>query len=106
MDSSRYLFSVKYDDWKEESRTVRRIRKQIAESDISAASAAASEDSVDEEPAQMEQWTNSEGKVISAILMGVEDGKAIFKLKSGKTVKYPLSKLNEESRERAEEKDS
>ena len=48
-------------------------------------------------------WTNTEGKAIVADLLKVEKGKAVLRLKNGKRYKYPLEKLNEKSRKRAED---
>lgn len=48
-------------------------------------------------------WTNTEGKEIVADLIGVEDGKALLRMKDGKIYRYPLEKLDEESRKRVEE---
>lgn len=50
-----------------------------------------------------ESWKNTEGKEIQAELSGVEDDKAVFVLKNGKTVKYPLAKLDEDANKRIAE---
>lgn len=48
-------------------------------------------------------WTNTEGKGIVADLLKVEKGKAFLRLKNGKIYEYPLEKLDEKSRKRAED---
>ncbi len=49
-----------------------------------------------------EDWTNTEGKTIKAVLVKVEDGKAHLRMQNGKVYKYPVDKLSKESRERLE----
>ncbi|MDE0827165.1 MAG: hypothetical protein OSA48_10210 [Akkermansiaceae bacterium] len=48
-------------------------------------------------------WTNTGGKAIVADLLKVEKGKAVLRLKNGKIYEYPLEKLDEKSRKRAED---
>lgn len=49
------------------------------------------------------KWTNIDGKAIVADLLRVEKGNAVLRLKNGKLYEYPMKKLNEESRKRAED---
>jgi len=44
------------------------------------------------------EWTNREGKSISATLMGVEGDVAVLRLESGKIYRYPIANLSDESR--------
>lgn len=50
-----------------------------------------------------ESWTNSEGKVIEARLLGVQGDAAKLLLKNGKSYVVPLSSLSEESAKKAKE---
>jgi pyruvate/2-oxoglutarate dehydrogenase complex dihydrolipoamide acyltransferase (E2) component len=44
------------------------------------------------------EWTNREGKAITATLMGVEGDVAVLRLESGKIYRYPIANLSDESR--------
>lgn len=44
------------------------------------------------------EWTNREGKAITATLMGVEDDVAVLRLADGKIYRYPVGNLSDESR--------
>lgn len=49
---------------------------------------------------EWEDWTNAEGKKITAKYGKLENGKVSFELEGGKKVEYPLEKLSEESQQR------
>ncbi|MGJ8642414.1 MAG: c-type cytochrome domain-containing protein [Luteolibacter sp.] len=49
---------------------------------------------------EWEDWTNSEGKKITAKYLKLENGKVRFELQGGKSVDYPLEQLSEESQTR------
>jgi hypothetical protein len=44
------------------------------------------------------EWTNREGKAITATLMGVEGDVAVLRLADGKIYRYPVGNLSDESR--------
>ncbi|NNC89469.1 MAG: hypothetical protein HKN82_13510 [Akkermansiaceae bacterium] len=48
-------------------------------------------------------WTNQEGVEIEAALLRVDGEMAVLKLKSGKTTRYPIAKLSEESQAKVRE---
>ena len=48
-----------------------------------------------------DEWTNSDGKTITAEYVGLENGKVKLKLGNGKVVAYPLAKLSDESQKKA-----
>ena len=52
---------------------------------------------------EWEDWTNSDGKTITAKFRGLAEGKVTLELKNGKEVDYPLAKLSAESQKRARE---
>lgn len=52
------------------------------------------------EPA-WEEWTNAEGKSITAKFRGITADKVTLELKTGKQVTYPLAQLSKESQEKA-----
>lgn len=49
---------------------------------------------------EWEDWTNREGRKITAKFLKFENGKVSFELKGEKKVDYPLEQLSEESRKR------
>ena len=48
------------------------------------------------------EWTNAEGKKITATYQGLDGQQVIFRLEGGKTVKYPIKKLSQKSRDELE----
>lgn len=46
----------------------------------------------------LRDWTNSEGKTITASLVGVEDGRATLRLENGRTYEVPLDTLSDADR--------
>ena len=50
---------------------------------------------------EWENWTNTDGKTISAKFQGLEQDKVKLELKNGKTVAYPLNQLSAESQKNA-----
>jgi hypothetical protein len=50
------------------------------------------------ELAQPREWTNTEGKTITATLLRVEDDVALLKLANGQVYRYPIDKLSEQSK--------
>ena len=50
------------------------------------------------EPAQPREWTNTEGKTITATLLRVEGDVALLKLANGQVYRYPIANLSEESK--------
>lgn len=48
--------------------------------------------------AQPREWTNTEGKTITATLLRVEDDVAVLKLANGQVYRYPIVKLSERSK--------
>jgi len=57
-----------------------------------------------EEAPKPEEWTNHEGKPITATLMGIEDGKALLKMENGQVYKYPIKDLSKESQDKIKER--
>ncbi len=47
--------------------------------------------------AESQQWSNSDGKPITAAIRTVENGQVVFVLEDGREVAYPLTKLSAES---------
>jgi len=41
----------------------------------------------------MRPWTNLQGKKVTAEMVGLQNGKVILKLESGKTVPFPIDQL-------------
>lgn len=54
-------------------------------------------------PATPQEWTNTEGKTITATLLRVEGNVALLRLANGTVYRYPVEKLSEESREKLKE---
>ncbi len=52
---------------------------------------------------ELRQWMNAQGRIIEASLLGVNDDKAKFRMRNGRTYEYPLEKLSGESRKEIEE---
>jgi len=52
-------------------------------------------------PAVMQNWTNTEGKVIQAAMLKMEGESVVLQTANGQTYSYPLSKLSAESQELA-----
>ena len=48
-------------------------------------------------------WTNTDGKAIKAVLIRVQQGKAVLRLPGGRVYHYPLNKLSADSRARVKE---
>jgi hypothetical protein len=51
----------------------------------------------------MQNWTNTEGKVIQAALLRVDGENVVLLMANGQTYDYPLSKLSAESQELAKQ---
>ncbi|MGI9240397.1 MAG: hypothetical protein ACR2RV_06320, partial [Verrucomicrobiales bacterium] len=49
-----------------------------------------------------QEWVNAEGKKITATFRGFDGDQVTLELENGKTVKYPIRKLSEKSREELE----
>jgi hypothetical protein len=52
-------------------------------------------------PATLQDWTNSEGKVIQATMLRLEGTSVVLQLTSGQTYNYPLEKLSSASQQMA-----
>lgn len=50
------------------------------------------------------KWTNSEGKPLVASVIAIKEDEVVFKLKNGREVPYPITKLSEEDQKLIEEK--
>ena len=48
--------------------------------------------------AQPREWTNTEGKTITATLLRVEDDVALLKMANGQVYRYPINKLSDQSK--------
>lgn len=44
--------------------------------------------------AEMRSWTDSQGRKVNAEMVGVQDGKILLKLETGKTVPFPIANLS------------
>lgn len=58
----------------------------------------------EKEAPKPEEWTNHEGKPITATLVGLEDGKALLKMENGTVYKYPVKDLSAESQAKIKER--
>ncbi|MBK1791422.1 hypothetical protein [Persicirhabdus sediminis] len=106
-DGSKYLFAIRYEQWKDDSKTMREVRTKLEAIDVMSgvsSSSSSSSASTSSSKAVFEKWKNIQGKEIEAKLEGVEGGNAVFRLTTGKKVDYPLNKLDAASRKRAEER--
>jgi hypothetical protein len=54
-------------------------------------------------PAAPQEWTNVEGKTITATLLRVDGDVALLRLANGTVYKYPIEKFSEESRKKLTE---
>ena len=54
-------------------------------------------------PATPQEWTNVEGKTVTATLLRVDWDVALLRLANGTVYKYPIEKLSEESRKKLTE---
>lgn len=52
------------------------------------------------------EWTNAEGKTITAAVLSIDGETVKFKLKNGRETNYPVAKLSEEDQEFLKEKAS
>ncbi len=93
-----HVLSVRYESWKEESKTMRHIKKQLKESKLKL-------DDLKKKSAPkappFQTWTNAEGKKIKAQFVGLSGSDVTLKIPSGKKVSYPLDKLSESSQKLA-----
>ena len=88
----KYLLSVRYEDWEEESKLIRSVKKSLK--NISSTESSPSPKSKTQ---KYQEWINLEGKTIKAKYVNLEDGFVSLIMTSGSTVKYPLNKLSEDS---------
>lgn len=52
--------------------------------------------------APSQEWTNTDGKKITAAIQSVKEDAVVFLMPDGRSLDYPLDKLSQESRERIE----
>lgn len=96
--AKQHLLSIRYEDWKEGSKAMRRVDNYFEAIEQKKA------DELEKELAKKRKfysWKNFEGKVIQAQFVQLADQTVTIKLRSGKTVNYALDKLNTESQELA-----
>ncbi|MEQ1843170.1 MAG: SHD1 domain-containing protein, partial [Verrucomicrobiales bacterium] len=43
---------------------------------------------------EMRSWTNNQGSKVTAEMIGLQDGKVLIKLETGKTVAFPIENLS------------
>ena len=115
-DLSSDIAKVKYEDWKDESKTLRRVKEAIKEHKEEASNKNPSRSNVDIKADTKETgqttgsrgsgkllvWTNTQGKKVTAWFVKYNEDSVTLKTVSGKKVDYPLDKLSEESRSLAQ----
>ena len=115
-DGSKGLKGITYEAMKKDMRgVVRDLRKELDGKDVLGGGSVAAGEPAEEatsslpEPttettrkegvvAESQRWTNSEGRVITAAVQKVEEGKVHFVMSNGSVVPYPLDKLSIDSR--------
>ena len=73
---------------------IRDLRKELEEMPVAETAAA--------ETPKSQDWTNTDGKTITAAVKSVTDEKLIFIMPNGKEMPYLLANLSPESRKAAE----
>jgi hypothetical protein len=53
--------------------------------------------------ARADNWTNTEGRTISAAVLEIAPDKVVFQMANGSKVDYPIANLNDESKKRLED---
>lgn len=100
-DGSKGLDAIPYAVLKEDTRkAARTLRKTLEEVDV--VGEAPKEDEPTEEN-KVQDWTNTDGKTITASVKSLEDDRVQFEMKNGKLIWYPIEKLSEESQEQLKE---
>ena len=111
-DGEKGLDAVSYKDLSANMRkAVRGVKTTLADQDVvgtavSTSSEAKQESTEDTKTdddgllAESQGWTNAQGKTLTAAVVHVDDTYVHFKMKNGKTSKYPLVSLSEESQEK------
>ncbi len=99
-DGTEGIQGITYASMKEDMRgVVKELRKKLEDK--------SSEAAADQPPAGLlakeQTWTNAEGKTLKAAVKAADDENVSFVMPNGTVVKYPLSKLSEESREKIAE---
>lgn len=97
-ESGNHLLSVRYEDWSEASKTMRRVKKSLKE--IETQNSLSEEETKSTDTAYHE-WSNFEGKRMTAQFIKLDQEFLVLKMSSGKEVNYPLDKLSEASQELA-----
>ena len=97
-EAENYLLSVKYEEWKEESKAMRRVRGKLKE--VKSQKSMIGEKSTSESQ-KYHVWVNFKGRKIEAQFVKGGDEDVVLKLRSGKTVNYKLEKLNADSQKLA-----
>ncbi len=92
----KHILSVKYEDWRESSKTMERIKESLKEEEPKQP-AFKKEPKPKPKIRQYRTWKNIEGKKIRAQFVGLSDGIVTLKILSGKKTKYPLHKLSDDS---------
>jgi hypothetical protein len=96
-DGSKGIDAIPYAILKEDTRkAARTLRKTLEGVDVVGESPKEEEA---EEEINVQDWTNTDGKTITASVNSLEDTRVQFQLENGKLVWYPIEKLSEESQE-------
>ena len=101
-DGKEGIQGITYASMKEDMRgVVKELRKKLESTSVDTSSNA------DQPPAGLlakeQTWTNAEGKTLKAAVKKADDENVSFVMPNGTVVKYPLSKLSEESRKKIAE---
>jgi hypothetical protein len=109
-DGTKGIDAIPYTTLKGDLRkSVRALKTTLKTTDVLGRKAGDEENtSTTEEPSEepapaFVDWENAKGKVITASVQEVKDGKVHFLLKNGKSVWYQISKLSEASQAKLSE---
>lgn len=112
-DGSTGIEGIPYATLKSDMReAIRDLRKSLETVDVLAGGDKPSEDkevtapelkSESENLAAAQEWINAEGKVITAAVKEVADGKIVFIMPDGREIPYPIANLSPESQDKVTE---